>query len=208
MSLKKKLKERVIAKSFFLNYLYKNVYLQYVLRKRCKVIVRDYGKQNVTEIPVIYCNNFVVTFRGDNNKVKVGNNCNFKATNTIYFQGDNNVVEIGSNVTFDSNVLIVVGEGTKVRIGSDCIFADRVHIRTTDQHCINDENGNRINPARNVNIGNHVWLGKDVIVMKGVCIGDGSIIGIDSMVTKDIPEHCIAIGKPAKVIRNNVYWNE
>ena len=47
-------------------------------------------------------------------------------------------LEIGDNVTIDGNMLVVVGEGTKVRIGSDCVFADRVHIRTTDQHYIFD----------------------------------------------------------------------
>ena len=72
-------------------------------------------------------------------------------------------------------MLIVVGEGTKVNIGSDCIFADRVHIRTTDQHAIYDENRKRINPAKDVYIGNHVWLGKEAIIMKGVRIGNGAI---------------------------------
>ena len=121
---------------------------------------------------------------------------------------DGNLVEIGDNVTFDQNVLIVVGEGSKVVIGSDCVFAYRVHIRTTDQHFIYDENGNRINPAKDVYIGNHVWLGKEAIVMKGVSIGSGAIVGMDSMVTKNVPERCIVAGKPAKVIKTNVYWNE
>lgn len=91
----------------------------------------------------------------------------------------------------------MVGDGTEVSIGSDCIFADRVHIRTTDQHCIYNENEERINPAKNINIGNHMWLSKDAIVMKGVRISDGAIIGMDSMVTKDVPEKSIVVEKPA-----------
>lgn len=208
MSLKKILREKLVNKNQFLTFLYNNVYLKRVLKRRCKITIKDYGQDNVTDIPVIYSKNLVVTFRGNNNFIKIGQGCNFKVRNTVYFQGDNNVVTIGHNVTFDGNILIVVGEGTNVNIGSDCIFADNVHIRTTDQHSIFNENGERINPAKGVYIGNHVWLGKDAIVMKGTNIGDGAIVGMDSMVTRDVPECCIAVGKPAKVIKENVYWHE
>ena len=207
MELKKILREKFVNKNRFLTYLY-NIYLKRVLRKRCKITINDYGQENLTEIPVIYSNNLVITFRGNNNLIKIGEGCNFKVRNTIYFQGDNNIVTIGNNVTLDGNTLIVVGEGTKVNIGSDCIFADRVHIRTTDQHGIFDETEKRINPAKSVNVGNHVWLGKDAIIMKGVNIGDGAIVGMDSMVTKDVPERSIVVGKPARVIKNNVHWHE
>ena len=44
--------------------------------------------------------------------------------------------------------------------------------------------------------------------MKGVSIGNGSVIGMDTMVTKNIPDNCIAVGKPAKVIKNKIYWKE
>lgn len=208
MGLKTILRQKIVDKSRILTFLYNNVYLKYVLRKRCKITIRDYGQNNVVDIPVIYSNNLVVTFRGNDNCLRVAEGCNFKMSNTVYFQGDNNVVEIGDNVTFDGNTLIVVGEGTKVRIGSDCVFADRVHIRTTDQHYIFDVNGQRVNHAKDVYIGDHVWLGKEVIIMKGVTIGSGAIVGIDSMVTKDVPERCIAVGKPARVIKSNVYWHE
>ena len=208
MRLKKILKEKFVNKNRFLTFLYNNVYLKRILKRRCKITINDYGKDNVTDIPIIYSNNLVVTFRGNNNFIKMGNGCNLKVRNTVYFHGDNNVVTIGDNVTFDGNTLIVVGEGSNVNIGSDCIFADRVHIRTTDQHLIFDADGKRINPARDVNVGSHVWLGKEAIIMKGVSIGDGAIVGMDSMVTKDVPERCIVVGKPAKVIKQNVYWHE
>jgi acetyltransferase-like isoleucine patch superfamily enzyme len=62
----------------------------------------------------------------------------------------------------------------------------------------------RINYARDINIGKHVWIGAYVNILKGVTIGDNSIIGIRSIVTKNIPQNCIALGVPAKVIRENV----
>ena len=52
-----------------------------------------------------------------------------------------------------------------------------------------------------VTIGKNVWLGAGVIVLPGVHIGDHSVIGAGSVVTKDIPENCVAFGTPCRVIR-------
>lgn len=48
--------------------------------------------------------------------------------------------------------------------------------------------------------GAHIGIG--AIILPGVTIGTGSIIGAGSVVTKDIPDYCIAVGTPAKVIKN------
>lgn len=46
----------------------------------------------------------------------------------------------------------------------------------------------------------------NVIILKGVTIGDGAIIGAGSVVTRDIPPRCLAVGNPARVIKENVEW--
>jgi lipopolysaccharide O-acetyltransferase len=46
-----------------------------------------------------------------------------------------------------------------------------------------------------------VWLGEHVSVLPGVTIGKGCIIGANSVVAKDIPDYCIAVGCPARVIK-------
>lgn len=51
-----------------------------------------------------------------------------------------------------------------------------------------------------IKIGNNVRLGKDVMILKGVTIGDNVFIGAGSIVTKDIPSNCVAVGQPAKMI--------
>jgi len=58
-----------------------------------------------------------------------------------------------------------------------------------------------VNGPRPVVIGSFVWMGFTVIVLPGVTIGDYSIIGAGSVVTKDIPPHSIAVGNPARVLR-------
>lgn len=50
-------------------------------------------------------------------------------------------------------------------------------------------------------VGNDVWIGQNVTVMPGVRIGDGAIIGANSVVAKEIPPYCIAVGNPCRVIR-------
>lgn len=55
-----------------------------------------------------------------------------------------------------------------------------------------------------ISIGQDVWLGYGVIVMHGVTIGDGTIVGAGSVVTHDIPPNCLAVGVPARVIRQRM----
>lgn len=55
--------------------------------------------------------------------------------------------------------------------------------------------------AHRVVIGHDVWLGHGAIVLPGRRIGTGAVIGAGSVVTKDIPAYAVAIGNPARVIR-------
>ena len=207
---KKTLMGGVKRENPLLKFCYENIYLRYRAWKNYNVHVdgRRQGDNSVVIPKSVQCDNLRITFRGNGNKVVVGKGCKFKQTNAIYIQGDGNSLHIGDNVTFDQDVSIVMAEGTRCEIGSDCIFAKGVRIRTSDQHSIFDSAGTRINCAKDVNIGNHVWLGASVIVMKGVTIEDGSVVGMDSMVTRDIPADSIAVGKPAKVIKAGIHWQE
>jgi len=54
-----------------------------------------------------------------------------------------------------------------------------------------------------VRIGDLVWIGMRVSVMPGVTIGDDVTVGTGSVVTKDLPDRCVAAGVPAKVIRSH-----
>ena len=96
----------------------------------------------------------------------------------------------------------IVCEGT-IEIGEDCAIAPNVMIRSCDSHQIV---GQESESVKDIKIGNHVWIGQNAAILKGVTIGDGAIIGANAVVTKDVPAHCIAVGNPAKVIRENVEW--
>lgn len=55
--------------------------------------------------------------------------------------------------------------------------------------------------AKNVKIGDFVWLGNRVMILPGVTIGEGAIIQAGAVVVSDIPPCAIAGGNPAKVFK-------
>ena len=59
----------------------------------------------------------------------------------------------------------------------------------------------RVVMTKPIRIKKNAWLGARVSVLPGVTIGENAIIGTGSVVTKDIPDNSIAVGNPAKVIR-------
>ncbi|GAO40110.1 putative acetyltransferase [Sphingomonas changbaiensis NBRC 104936] len=50
-------------------------------------------------------------------------------------------------------------------------------------------------------IGNDVWIGRGAMIMSGVTIGDGAVIGAAALVAKDVPPYTIAVGNPARNVR-------
>lgn len=100
-----------------------------------------------------------------------------------------------------SDAVIICTE--RIEIGQGAHIADGVVIRDSDDHEIIRNGYVRTLP---IHIGNHVWIGHGVTILKGVTIGDGAIIGAGSVVTKNVPAGCIAVGNPARVVRENVKW--
>ena len=87
------------------------------------------------------------------------------------------------------------------------MFSHHINVRTSDAHPVYDIiTGKRSNQAKDVFIGNHVWVTPEVIIHKGCSIGDGVIIATRSIVTKDIPEYVLAAGMPARVLKHNICW--
>jgi len=100
-------------------------------------------------------------------------------------------VFINSNCHFQDNGGIEIGDGT--------MFGCKVTIATVN-HDIDPKTRHNAIP-KPVKIGKKVWLGANCIVLPGVTIGDNSVIGAGSVVVKDIPANVVAVGNPAKVIK-------
>ncbi|MEO9139163.1 MAG: acyltransferase [Jatrophihabitans sp.] len=149
---------------------------------------------------------FVVDFDCDNGTVEIGPTNRFFAA--AIRVGQDACVRIGKTVSSTTSVYISAVEGTTVQVGDDVMFASQNQIRGDDGHPIFDSRtGERINPAKSVTIGNHVWLGGEVVVLGGAVIGDGTVVGLRSLVTGTLPNNCIAVGIPARVIRRDIGWD-
>jgi maltose O-acetyltransferase len=89
-----------------------------------------------------------------------------------------------------------------VRIGPNCRIGTYAMITDNDFHRLEPELRDEIPESAPVILEENVWLGGRVIVLPGVTIGAGSAIGAGSVVTRDIPPHSLAVGVPARVIKD------
>lgn len=158
----------------------------------------------------------------ENSRLRIGDNFTFSSGGGInplcrnmrgkIYIDRNAEILIGDNTGISSSCLwakekIVIGSG--VNIGGDCIIMD------TDAHNLDWRVRAGIEPDRigggyisdiqtakskQIIIHDNVLVGTRCIILKGVTIGARSVIAAGSVVTKSIPEDCIAGGNPCKVI--------
>lgn len=120
--------------------------------------------------------------------------------------------------TFESPVYFDFGHvhiGEDFYCNHDCIFLDSGKITFGDHvfigprcafytvnHPIDAKIRNQaVESAKPITVGNSVWLGGGVTVLPGVTIGDNVVIGAGSVVVKDIPSNSVAVGNPARVVK-------
>lgn len=150
----------------------------------------------------------IVNFYGDHGLVEIGPTNVRRAPLRLELRvGHDSTLTIGTNVGTAGRTFISAIEGADVTIGDDVMFARHIEVRTDDTHPIFDvRTRKRLNASRSIDIGEHVWLAKQCVVMGGVTIGAGSVIGFRSIVTRSVPNNCVAVGAPARVVRRDVAW--
>lgn len=90
---------------------------------------------------------------------------------------------IGEKVLLSPNVYI-----------TDCDHAyENIETPIMDQGIVNND--------YSVSIGDHSYIGINAVIVGNVRIGKHCVVGANSAVTKDIPDYCVAVGSPAKVIK-------
>ena len=126
----------------------------------------------------------------------------------FWIQGNNISIIIGEGSSFVFGIhFCAQQDNCRITIGKDCQFSNTITLRTSDSHPIYDLNTNkRVNSPKSITIGDHVWIAPQSLILKGVNIGNGSIIGSHSVVTHNVPANVLAVGMPAKVVKENVYW--
>ena len=102
---------------------------------------------------------------------------------------------------FFANFNFTVLDEAPVTIGDDCFIGPNVSIYTACHSTDPVERNSRREWALPVTIGNNVWIGGSVTILPGIKIGDNVTIGAGSVVVNDIPDGCIAVGNPCRVVR-------
>lgn len=102
----------------------------------------------------------------------------------------------GASITARSR-LIRLGKG--VLLGPNCVIVDSDFHRPWPASSRAEEPGYE-NDAP-VYIGDYAWIGMNSIILKGVSIGEGAIVGAGSVVSRSIPDNCVACGRPARVTK-------
>ncbi|OPY11912.1 MAG: putative acetyltransferase [Syntrophus sp. PtaB.Bin138] len=146
-----------------------------------------------------------IIYRMPGSKITIGNGCTFNSSANAHQAGikgpcilwtlsENARILIGDNSGFSGTVLNAQCE---IRIGNNVRCGANTTITDTDAHT----DDARVNAPEQVIIKDGAWLGMNTVVLKGVIIGEGTLVGAKSLVTKSLPDHVIAAGVPARVIR-------
>ncbi len=175
--------------------------------ERCRIHFR--GSQNeLVFLPGASVKDCLIEVIGDNHRLIIGENV-VLTQSILWFEDQGCLISIGRGTTMQRNGHIAVTEpGRKIEIGENCMFSFDVDIRNGDSHSILEmETKKRVNWAKNIRIGNHVWLGAYTQILGGAEIEPHAIIGIRSLVKGNIPSGTIAAGIPAKVVREGYTWD-
>lgn len=180
---------------------------------RCKLFTLMHFKNaRLVRLPIDIRGRKQMTF-GQN--FTTGKYCRFEIINNAGNYLVNKLV-VGDNVQINDSVHIAVAEN--VTIGNDVLIASKVFISdhnhgnySSDQlahdHPLSLPHSRKI-VSKPIHIQNKVWIGEFVAILPGVTIGEGSIIGTMSVVSKNIPPYCIAVGSPAKVVKQYNFRND
>jgi len=114
-----------------------------------------------------------------------------------------------------TDVKLIIGEGTtigrfnhiyatkRVEIGKNVLTADKVYISDSLHEYTNITIPIKKQPIKQLNevyIGDGCWIGENVCII-GATIGKNCVIGANSVVLKDVPDYAVAVGIPAKIIK-------
>ena len=119
-------------------------------------------------------------------------------TNPVVKIGDRCLIGRGSGIVGHLSIVI----GNDVWTGHHVYITDQSHGYEDISRPISEQS----QPEREVSIGDGSWLGHGVVVLPGAKIGKHVAVGANSVVTGELPDFCVAVGSPARVIKQ--YTNE
>jgi maltose O-acetyltransferase len=114
-------------------------------------------------------------------------------------------VDYGSNLRIGArcfaNYGLVALDVAAITIGDDVQIGPNVQLLTPTHPLEVEPRRAKWEAAEPITIGDNVWLGGGVIVCPGVTIGENTVVGAGAVVTRDLPPGVLALGNPARVVR-------
>lgn len=163
---------------------------------------------------VLYCegnvklDNARFTFNGNNSIVYLSSAMNSQYSFNLVIYNDSTFF-IGREGNMSSPININIQENQNVIIGAGVTISSGVNIRTADIYPIYDnKTKQRVNFAKSVFIGDHVWIGHQAYISRGVRVGSGAIIENNSFLPHNarVLSNSVVMGNPARTERTNVFY--
>lgn len=119
-------------------------------------------------------------------------------------------VHIGKQ--FYANYECIFLDTAPITIGDNVMLGPRVSLYTAGHPIDATVRNEYLEYGKPIAIGDNVWIGGNAVVCPGVTIGSDVVIGAGAIVTKDVADHCVVAGNPARVIRpitkqDEKYWS-
>ena len=159
-------------------------------------------------------------------KITLGANCVIDDNVVLDAKGEkNDGLRLGDNVYIGRNTILSCKEGsievgdyanisancsllseTEISLGRYCFLAGHCYLVAGGNHSFDDVSRPiMFQPSVSkggIRVGDDVWLGAGVIVLDGATIGQGTVVGAGAVVTESLPEFSVAVGSPARVVRD------
>ena len=107
------------------------------------------------------------------------------------------------NMTAESTIVCA----KEITFGNDCLIGWDVLVMDTDEHPLFDKTGNRINPDKAIEVGNHVWIGCKCTLLKGAKVPDNTTIAAGTLLKSAFTgSNQVIGGNPPTVLKSEVNW--
>jgi acetyltransferase-like isoleucine patch superfamily enzyme len=159
--------------------------------------------------------NTVIDCKGSDNSLQIGAKVYVLKNAEVFLEGYGCSIRIGDRTSIQSAVFSCNELDTSIDIGEDSMLSDMVVFSTGDGHPVfKVDTFERVNPARRIATGRHVWFTANARLMKGAQIGDNCVLGYGSIVREPIQDEsgrllCNALiaGTPAQIRRTGITWS-
>jgi|tagenome__1003787_1003787.scaffolds.fasta_scaffold20987768_2 acetyltransferase-like isoleucine patch superfamily enzyme len=155
----------------------------------------QFGRSSVIQLPV--------RLSGED-RIRIGSGVFVGAGSWLQTLGDlpETRLEIGDGTSIAGSC--VLSAAVDVRLGQNVLLArnvyisDHIHAYTDTERPVLSQGVEKLAP---VVVEDGAWLGQGVVVCPGVRIGRGAVVGANAVVTKDVPAYTLAVGAPARIVR-------